>query len=284
MNIYETHVMKDPQLPFIFRTNRLNLAKKRRDVPNWHENIEILLITEGRGSVLYDTQQLSVEEGDIVVVNSNSVHCLYTEESVLSYHYLIVDRSFCVANHFDPGSIRFDMHFRDEEIERLMRGLEKEYASQSNSPFHVQMIRALVLQIMATVCRNHGVIEESSHLDSHLLTCIKQSIGYIHSQIERDISLDEVAEFVGLSKFYFAREFRRITGNTFVSYINLVRCERAKKMLAENRMHVGEIARACGFENQSYFTRRFRSYTGMLPSDYRKRQLQKKSFDLKNPK
>jgi AraC-like DNA-binding protein len=97
----------------------------------------------------------------------------------------------------------------------------------------------------------------------------------IRSEVSRDLSLDEVAEFVGLSKYYFAREFRRVTGYTFVTYVNLMRCERAKVLLAQNKLNIGEVGRACGFSNQSYFTRTFRAYTGRLPGVYRETHLQK---------
>ena len=109
-----------------------------------------------------------------------------------------------------------------------------------------------------------------------MLACIKQAIGLIRSQSDHDISLDSISKFVGLSKYYFAREFRRVTGHTFVSYVNLIRCEKAKKLLAENQLRIGDIGRACGFDNQSYFTRTFRLQTGMLPSEYREKLLAKK--------
>ena len=185
---------------------------------------------------------------------------------------MIVDRSFCLANHFDTNNIRFDSLFRDTELEGLIRILEAEYTPPYRSDYRVPVIRAAILQIMARLCREHSAQEDIGHSDSHLLSCIKQAIGFIRSNSHRDISLDDAAAFVGLSKYYFAREFRRVTEHTFVSYVNLVRCEKAKSLLAENRLRIGEIGRACGFENQSYFTRIFRSYTGLLPSSYREKQ------------
>ena len=111
-------------------------------------------------------------------------------------------------------------------------------------------------------------MSEEQH-DSYLLSAIKQAIGYIRSKSEQDLSLDEVSRFVGLSKYYFAREFHRITGYTFVAFVNLTRCENAKHLLAENRMSIGDVGRTCGFGNQSYFSRTFLKYTGMLPREYR---------------
>ncbi|MBQ8849067.1 MAG: helix-turn-helix transcriptional regulator [Clostridia bacterium] len=94
----------------------------------------------------------------------------------------------------------------------------------------------------------------------------------MQTESARDISLDEISASVGLSKYYFAREFHRTTGYSFVSYLNLIRCKKAKKMIAETELSIGEIAQKCGFSNLSYFSRTFRSIVGILPNDYRKKQ------------
>ena len=101
MNIYETHVMKDPKIPFIFHKNtKLNALHSYR-VCNWHENVEIIHVVQGRGIITVDTQPLEVKEGDTVVINANSLHQFETKEDTFCYHCLIVDRAFCSANYFD---------------------------------------------------------------------------------------------------------------------------------------------------------------------------------------
>ena len=72
MNHYETHVMKDPAIPCIFHLNRNLPPHKGHSYPNWHENVEILHITRGRGIITADTARLDVRAGDIVVVESIS--------------------------------------------------------------------------------------------------------------------------------------------------------------------------------------------------------------------
>ncbi|MBQ8213394.1 MAG: helix-turn-helix transcriptional regulator [Clostridia bacterium] len=268
MYVYETHRISDPRLPFIFHAKTVLRPNYHSMQPNWHENVEILHILSGSGVLLCDTKQIAVAEGDTVVINPNSLHSFDVAPDGISYHCLIVDRTFCIANHFDTNTIRFEDHFRDTEVNTLMHALCDEYASPA-PPYRIPMIRALVLSIMARLCRYYSHPERGDKQDSHLLSCIKQAIGLIRSDASRDLSLDEIAEFVGLSKYYFAREFRRVTGYTFVSYINLTRCEKAKALLTQNKMNIGEIGRACGFSNQSYFTRTFRTYTGMLPGVYR---------------
>ena len=277
MSVYETHRMNDPRLPFIFHSKTTLRPNHRSMQPNWHENVEILQILSGSAILLCETKHIAVSAGDTVVINTNCLHSFDASSNGVSYHCLIVDRAFCLANHFDTNTIRFEEHFQDEAITSSMLALNDEYVTTPDAPHRVPMIRSLVLSILAHLCRSHSNPECEEKSEPHLTSCIKQAIGLIRSDASRDLSLDEVAEFVGLSKFYFAREFRRLTGYSFVSYINLNRCEMAKALLAQNKMSISEVGRACGFSNQSYFTRTFRTYTGRLPSVYRETHLAKAS-------
>lgn len=273
MNIYETHTFKNPQLPFIYHPDFTILPGYVSKHPNWHENVEILSVTGGAGTITSDMEHLAVVAGDTVVINANCLHSFSAnKEESLSYRCLIVDRRFCLENHFDTNTIRFDTKFRDGEIDRLFAQLHTEYTPPFRNEYRNQAIRALGLQMMARLCREYSTVSNEKATNSYLLSAIKQAIGYIRTHSEKDLSLDEISGLVGLSKFYFARAFHSITGYTFVSYINLVRCENAKRLLAKKEMSIGEVGRACGFENQSYFSRTFQSYTGQLPSEYRNAQ------------
>lgn len=276
MSIYETHVMKDPRLPFIFHRHFLPPNRPAKYY-NWHENVELIYVTRGSGRLISDGNQLPLCEGDVAVINANTLHGFASIED-LRYLCLIIDRSFCLANHIDTNLIRFEPIFRDDEIGAQLAAYRDDLRLSPEDPAYVPTLRAHVLQILALLCRRHVLPEQASHAESHLLSCIKQAIGYIRSESHRDLSLDQVAGFVGLSKYYFAREFRRITGYSFITYLNLIRCEKAKALLSEGGASIGEIGRACGFANQSYFTRTFRAYTGRNPSSYREKKTKESSF------
>ena len=273
MSKYETHTMKESGLPFILH-DTIYHEPRIDEIGNWHENVEILCFTGGCGTVTCNEQRNSVQSGDIVVLNTNCIHTISCENEI-HYYCLIVDRSFCLENLFDTNRICFDTHLRDKEIFHLFEELAFEWESKTGASYRVQTIRAHVQRIMAILCRRYSRQDEMPQADSHLLACIKQAIGIIHSTSHEDLSLEELAENVGLSKFYFAREFHRITGHTFVSYVNLVRCEKAKRLLAEYTKSIGEVGRSCGFPNQSYFSKTFAKNIGMRPMEYRTTHLKK---------
>ena len=270
MHIYETHKMKDPRLPFIFHvTHRQKRAQET--ICNWHENVEIISVTAGGGLVTCGEQRFSVVAGDVVVINQNELHSFSTAEEEMDYFCLIVDRSFFLANHFDSNDFHFESKIKNEALSALIGRFGYFWESDKQTePMRVQHLRALALAICLEICEKHSSFDRNPREESHLLSCVKQAIGYIRAESNRDISLDELASAVGLSKYYFAREFRRITGYSFISYLNVIRCEKARELLTTDRLSVGDIGRTCGFANQSYFTRTFRMHTGLTPGDYRK--------------
>ena len=79
---------------------------------------------------------------------------------------------------------------------------------------------------------------------------------------------ERMARAMGMSKFYLCREFKRATGQTVIEYVNSYRIQKAAQLISGGYT-VSEAARACGFENMSFFTKTFKKYLGCLPSSYR---------------
>lgn len=84
-----------------------------------------------------------------------------------------------------------------------------------------------------------------------------------------DITACEMAKRVHLSPAHFSRLFHRIMGITFLSYLTQLRITRAQTLLHHSNMTIAQITQQCGFNRQSYFTRRFREACGMTPTQYR---------------
>ena len=265
---YETHLWKEPELPFILNHRELN-DRFRISGANWHENTELLLAESGAGYVLNNGKRIELSPGDAVMLSSNVIHDVGTE-SAFSYHYLIVDRLFCLSNYFDSNQIHYTQErIRDPEVVRLMGEIISDYHADVGAPFRTQSIRANVLALLVHLGRNYTV-SIGDQADSRVQSGVKQAIDRIRGNLSMpDLSLDGIAESCGISKFYFARKFRQITGYTCVDYINVMRCEKAKTLLACEQTRIQDVGTQCGFNSHSYFTRVFRAYTGQSPKDYR---------------
>ena len=91
----------------------------------------------------------------------------------------------------------------------------------------------------------------------------------VHAKMEDDLSLDEMAQAVGLSTAHFARMFRKSTGETPHQFVLRQRLERAKAMLRAPDARVLDVAVACGFKTQQHFAQVFRDVWGVSPTEYR---------------
>jgi AraC family transcriptional regulator len=91
----------------------------------------------------------------------------------------------------------------------------------------------------------------------------------VDAKLEHDLSLDEMAQSVGLSTAHFARMFRKSTGETPHQFVLRQRIARAKSMLRDRATRVLDVAVACGFKTQQHFAQVFRDICGIRPTEYR---------------
>ena len=98
---------------------------------------------------------------------------------------------------------------------------------------------------------------------------LQRVLAYIAKHRLRHIPESEIARLCEMSPSRFCREFKAAFGVTFVQYLSRYRVAAAKRLLANPRMSVTDVAAAAGFSDPSYFTRVFRKHEGVSPSEYR---------------
>ena len=102
-------------------------------------------------------------------------------------------------------------------------------------------------------------------------SALRKAQRYIWENYTRKISLEEIAKASGLSAPYFSTIFNEEMGEKLSSYLNRLRVERAAALLKETGKSLNEIADLCGFEDQSWFSKVFKSITGMSPGKHREK-------------
>lgn len=88
---------------------------------------------------------------------------------------------------------------------------------------------------------------------------------YLNENYTQSITLDELARLCGITKCHLAREFKRYTGQTVLTYVNSLRCQLAGLCISEG-LSVTEAAYKSGFESLSYFSRVYKRLMGVPPS------------------
>lgn len=258
-NHYEPHVVPDPSHPYIYHFGNVCA------MPHWHENIEILYF-HGKGGIICDRASYQVNEHDIAVFGSNILHAVPRCEGV-THDCLIVDGAFLSKCDINTSELKFDCVVRDKTVSELYRAVMGEIIRmRDGDEYGAAAVKVAILALVVQLCRNHSNRDngERCHGDA-----VKRALGYIKSHYDEPLSIDRIAHSVNISKYHFCREFHRETGFTVIRYINNLRCREAQKLLHEGKYAVGEVARMCGYENMSYFTRTYKTIIGKTPTESR---------------
>lgn len=107
--------------------------------------------------------------------------------------------------------------------------------------------------------------------EKNITSKVKSIKSYIDLHFTEDITLDSLAEFFFINKFYISREFKKYYKITVFQYIMDKRMQLAKKLLIQTKKSIEEIAIESGFHGQNYFSRRFKMYEGISCLAYRKK-------------
>ena len=110
-------------------------------------------------------------------------------------------------------------------------------------------------------------LAQSGHSRSLL---VEKACRYVQDNVDKHIMLQDVADYVCISPGYLSALFKKEYNQNFVDYINEVKIKRAQALIREGKYRIYEISYMLGFENAYYFTRVFKRYTGMTPTEYQK--------------
>ena len=100
-------------------------------------------------------------------------------------------------------------------------------------------------------------------------------IRYLQEHLDKEISLNILADEFHLSSQYISQLFKSEIGVNFLAYLTSIRMERAKKLLLATSLSIGEISEKCGYADYRVFTKAFKKEEGSTPSQYRRNFLEK---------
>lgn len=255
-----------------------------------HQQMEILLVLEGKGAVkINGDTTLDAESGDILVFDSMQLHQLYhvDKKSPFSTLSIVFDvRGFITEEYkvFDPEDLdRLFIKLYNseclivkeskcaEKLKHILLQMEEELKLEKGGSHHV--VRAQMLLIYALLLQYYDEIYDASRLKkTNRNTAIEKTMVYINQHLADDLTLEELAKIANMNKTYYSTVFKKITGITVWEYILKMRVELAISYLVMNKSkyNISEISEMCGFHNAANFNKVFKRITGKTPSEYKK--------------
>jgi len=253
-----------------------------------HHSLELSCVVDGSGSYRINDKNYDLKAGDIIILNSTEPHVISIEEGSFLHHIVI---------HFDPSFIwnslsnDLDYNFllvffergpkfsnrldRDNpataRIFSLMLEIKEELSSRKLC--YELIVKNKLQTIFTEIIRNYDYIDHNKvvkPLSGSEIGYLNAVIGYINSNLDKELRLTELAEMVHVSPTYFSTMFKRFNGVSPVEYIVHKRVQRAIEMIRTTSLNLTEIAMACGFNNGTNFYKAFRKVTGRTPASYRR--------------
>lgn len=126
-----------------------------------------------------------------------------------------------------------------------------------------------------------AAVQRITELLGKLLYCVRENgtvykvCSYVAENIDGEISLKTVSDRLFMNKSYLSEVFKSKTGISFIEYLTIVKMERAKKLIGEERLKNYEVAELLGFKDIEYFSRLFKKHAGASPTEYRQRSMEK---------
>ena len=240
--------------------------------PEGRNDYQLLYIAAGKGEFYFKGSKEPT-----IVTKGNMI--LFRPGEPQVYYYYAVDKTEVYWIHFTGCKI-------EEYLERyefpkhesvFYTGTSVDYPWIYNQIIRELQIRRVNYEEMIGLYMHHifltinRYIKEGKETRNDTINEVERAVHYFKDNYNRSISVEQYATEQLMSVNWFIRSFKSVMKISPMQYIISLRISAAKGYLENSAKNIAEISHEVGYENALYFSRLFRKYTGMTPSEYRKR-------------
>ena len=263
-----------PHIPLKIFIHKLGSVSK-----HWHSSLELLMVLEGNISITVDGETWQLKDEDVILINSNSIHEIHSENGAVM---IAVQIKLSLFNQFqtDLTSIVFDCNSattpdfkRYANIRFAIASLiqANSYHSDGTDYMNYSLSYYLVSQLLENFKSNASETLQKQQKYMERLTRI---INFINEHYAENFSLSDLAAMENLSVPYLSQFFDKYMGVKFIQYYTGIKLEHAVSDLISTKDSIETIAMRNGFTESHAFIRAFKKQYQMLPSAFRKQQAQ----------
>lgn len=245
---------------------------------HWHEEIELLYQLNGDATIQIEGKKYQIPKKHLTVLESREVHSTYTYSDTAMFICIHISREY--MKKYLPDIDLYQIHCLPDDIPdeqfpeylalcQRMEDLTRLYIE--DAPAFLMEAEGIIMQVLAHLFRYFSVKKaaNASPVDKLSLERIRSVISYVEEHFQERISLQEIADHLGLGREYFCRFFKKNMGMSFLQYVNEVRVSHIYQDLLRTDAPIYELAEQNGFHNQKLFNRMFKEIYGCTPSAVR---------------
>ena len=135
----------------------------------------------------------------------------------------------------------------------------------SNTPIIFSCIQQMIMYRQLT-------LPKEERYDYPYQIYVDQAVDYIQRNFKSNIKVNDLASYIGIDRSYLTNIFKKVTTLSPQEYLMNYRMEQAKNMLSGSEMKIGEIAEKVGYHDQLTFSKMFKKFVGISPTEYREKE------------
>lgn len=248
---------------------------------HWHSALEIINPVENYYDATINGEEFRINPGEILLIPPGEVHSLTAPDWGKRFIFIMNISLISKLKGFSgiqsiltkPLLINKENYPKIyEDIYQILLQIRNEYFN--NNDFAELTIQSLLLNMFVKIGDNHNKADElfpnvRLYKQKEYVQKFNQALEYIDNHYMEDLTLDDVADIIGFSKYHFSRLFKQYTNYTFCDYVTYRRIKVAEDFLASPDYSITEVAMQAGFSSISTFNRLFKQQKGCTPSEYR---------------
>lgn len=228
----------------------------------FYKRERLYYVTDGEADIILKEKTIHLQKGRLYLIPSHSVLTGKCKD-FLSHHFIHFQFDESVYNFFYAVKLKSEVE-ADEFDEHYFKVLEKYMLEQAKAPLTPQadleingIMQILISKFLPNITLNDDMIQ------------MLDIVSYIDKNLDRNITVEELANVAALNKVYFSNKFTKHMGVSPSQFIINRRLEKAMDMIKYSDLNLKEISFKVGFENNMYFSRIFKKKIGMTPSEFR---------------
>lgn len=238
--------------------------------PAIKEHYKIHYIHKGRGIFKIGDNTYSLKEGQGFLLSPNIVSYYKADEkepwsySWVAFNGLNAEAYLRRANLTSDNPIfQYD---KDDKVSSCFEGMLKAIRIEKSNDLRLQSLLYLFFAIIideAVLSPSHDEFAVNKNM------YINKAIDFIQINYSQKLKISEIAEYINLDRKYFSTLFKSIVGVTLQDYLIHFRINKAKQLMNDSDLSIGDISRSVGYDNPLIFSKIFKKISGVSPSQFR---------------
>lgn len=268
---------------------------------HWHREFEINYILEGEGQFILGEEKYIASKGDIIIVPPNVMHAAYaTEGNILIYDALVFHHSILgtgsndrsITDCIQPiinGQLKITMLISgkhnsvssdyagndlatnsvEENFQKCVKQIFE--SAKENNPLSDLLLKSELLRFFWLMESGMQLAVLKDEENVRYSEIIRPALEYMVLHYGENITVEQLADAVHLSKSYFMGCFKKATGIGAIEHLTQIRMKMVCDALINSNEYIADLAYNCGYDNLSNFNRQFKRMIGCTPVEYRRR-------------